>query len=55
MARFSAPRGFRCTASKAAGIVGEPSGSHGLDERILVESYHGQVPTIQDLIRRLVG
>jgi acetylornithine deacetylase/succinyl-diaminopimelate desuccinylase-like protein len=35
--------------------VGQPSGAHGLDERVLIESFHGQVPITVDLIRRLAG
>jgi len=37
------------------GIVGEPDGVHGLDERVLVEGFHGQVPIWVDLLRRLAG
>lgn len=37
------------------GIVGEPSGSHGLDERVLIDGFHGQVPITEDLLRRLAG
>lgn len=36
-------------------IVGQPSGSHGLDERMLIEAYHGQIPIIQGMLRRLAG
>lgn len=35
------------------GIVGKPTGSHGLDERMLVDAFHGQVPILVELIRRL--
>lgn len=37
------------------GIAGMPTGSHGLDERLLVEAFHGQVPIIAELLRRLAG
>jgi len=37
------------------GIVGEREGVHGLDERVLVEGFHGQVPIWEDLLRRLAG
>lgn len=37
------------------GIVGEQEGVHGLDERVLVEGFHGQVPIWVDLLRRLAG
>lgn len=37
------------------GIIGEPQGAHGLDERVLIEGFHGQVPIMADLIRRLAG
>jgi acetylornithine deacetylase/succinyl-diaminopimelate desuccinylase-like protein len=37
------------------GIVGEQSGAHGLDERVLIEGFHGQVPIWEDLLRRLAG
>ena len=37
------------------GIVGTQSGTHGLDERMLIEAFHGQVPIIAELIRRLAG
>lgn len=35
--------------------LSEPSGAHGLDERVLVEGFHGQVPIWADLLRRLAG
>ncbi|MCY7280813.1 MAG: M20/M25/M40 family metallo-hydrolase [Sphingomonas bacterium] len=35
--------------------LAEPTGVHGLDERVLVEGFHGQVPIWADLIRRLAG
>jgi acetylornithine deacetylase/succinyl-diaminopimelate desuccinylase-like protein len=37
------------------GIVGQKSGAHGLDERVWVEGFHGQVPITVELIRRLAG
>ena len=37
------------------GVVGEQSGAHGLDERVLIEGFHGQVPIWEDLLRRLAG
>lgn len=35
--------------------LGESSGAHGLDERVLIEGFHGQVPIWEDLLRRLAG
>lgn len=37
------------------GIVGEKEGVHGLDERVLVEGFHGQVPIWEEILRRLAG
>ena len=37
------------------GIVGEKGGAHGLDEKVWIEGFHGQVPITVDLIRRLAG
>ena len=37
------------------GYLNQPSGAHGLDERILVEAFHGQIPIWEDLLRRLAG
>ena len=37
------------------GIISQPSGAHGLDEKVLVDGFHGQVPIWADLIRRLAG
>ena len=37
------------------GIVGEKQGAHGLDERVLIEGFHGQVPIWEELLRRLAG
>jgi acetylornithine deacetylase/succinyl-diaminopimelate desuccinylase-like protein len=35
--------------------LAEPNGIHGLDERVLIEGFHGQVPIWEDLLRRLTG
>lgn len=37
------------------GIIGQKSGTHGLDEKVWVEGFHGQVPITAELIRRLAG
>jgi acetylornithine deacetylase/succinyl-diaminopimelate desuccinylase-like protein len=37
------------------GIIGEKSGSHGLDEKMWIDGFHGQVPIIVDLLRRVAG
>jgi acetylornithine deacetylase/succinyl-diaminopimelate desuccinylase-like protein len=37
------------------GIVGEPEGAHGLDERVLVDGFHGQVPIWEEMLRRVAG
>ena len=37
------------------GIISEPSGSHGLNEKVLVEGFHGQVPIWVEILRRLAG
>ena len=37
------------------GILGEKYGAHGLDEKELIEGFHGQVPITVDLIKRLAG
>jgi len=37
------------------GIVGGKSGAHGLDEKVWIEGFHGQVPITVDLLRRLAG
>lgn len=37
------------------GLVGEKSGAHGLDEKALIEGFHGQVPITVELLRRLAG
>jgi acetylornithine deacetylase/succinyl-diaminopimelate desuccinylase-like protein len=52
---------LRSTGMPVYGVGGlwsylsEPSGAHGLDERVLVEGFHGQVPIWVDLFRRLAG
>ena len=37
------------------GIIGQPQGAHGLDERVLIDGFHGQVPILAELLRRLAG
>ncbi len=37
------------------GIVGQKSGAHGLDEKVWIEGFHGQVPITVELLRRLAG
>lgn len=37
------------------GIIGEPAGAHGLDERVLIEGFHGQVPIWEEMLRRVAG
>ncbi|MDQ3246377.1 MAG: M20/M25/M40 family metallo-hydrolase, partial [Pseudomonadota bacterium] len=37
------------------GLVGEKGGIHGLDEKVLIEGFHGQVPITVELLRRLAG
>jgi acetylornithine deacetylase/succinyl-diaminopimelate desuccinylase-like protein len=37
------------------GILGEKYGSHGLDEKVWIDGFHGQVPITVDLIRRLAS
>ena len=37
------------------GIVGQKTGAHGLDEKVLIDGFHGQVPITVDLLRRLAG
>lgn len=52
---------FRATGMPVYGvgssweIVGQSSGAHGLDEQLLIEAFHGQVPIIEQLLRRLAG
>ena len=35
--------------------LGESSGAHGLDERVLIEGFHGQVPIWEEILRRVGG
>lgn len=37
------------------GIVGESEGAHGLDERVLIDGFHGQVPIWEEMLRRVAG
>ena len=37
------------------GYLSEPENAHGLDERVLVQGFHDQVPIIVDLLKRLAG
>lgn len=37
------------------GYLSEPSGAHGLDERVVVEGFHDQVPITVDLLKRVAG
>ena len=37
------------------GLLGETSRAHGLDERVLIEGFHGQVPIWEELLRRIAG
>jgi acetylornithine deacetylase/succinyl-diaminopimelate desuccinylase-like protein len=37
------------------GYLAQPSGAHGLNERVLADGFHGQVPIWEDLLRRLAG
>jgi acetylornithine deacetylase/succinyl-diaminopimelate desuccinylase-like protein len=37
------------------GIIGEREGAHGLDERVLIEGFHGQVPIWEEMLRRVAG
>lgn len=37
------------------GIVSEREGVHGLDERVLVDGFHGQVPIWEEMLRRVAG
>jgi acetylornithine deacetylase/succinyl-diaminopimelate desuccinylase-like protein len=37
------------------GIVGTKNGVHGLDEKVWIEGFHGQVPIVVELLRRLAG
>ena len=35
--------------------LAEPSGIHGLNERVLIDGFHGQVPIWEEILRRLAG
>jgi len=37
------------------GVIGEKGGAHGLDEKVWIEGFHGQVPITAELIRRLAS
>lgn len=37
------------------GIVGEPEGAHGLNERVNADGFHGQIPIWMDMLKRLAG
>lgn len=37
------------------GIVGEPEGAHGLNERVYADGFHGQIPIWMDMLKRLAG
>jgi acetylornithine deacetylase/succinyl-diaminopimelate desuccinylase-like protein len=37
------------------GVVGEPEGAHGLDERVLADGFHGQVEIWMEMLRRTAG
>jgi acetylornithine deacetylase/succinyl-diaminopimelate desuccinylase-like protein len=37
------------------GVIGQSSGAHGLDERVFIEGFHGQIPIWEDILRRLAG
>ena len=37
------------------GIVGEKNGVHGLDERVLADGFHGQIPIWMEMLRRVAG
>ena len=36
-------------------IVGQKTGAHGLDEKMWIDSFHGQIPITVELLRRLAG
>jgi acetylornithine deacetylase/succinyl-diaminopimelate desuccinylase-like protein len=36
-------------------MVGEKNGVHGLDERVLIDAFHAQVPFWEELLRRVAG
>jgi acetylornithine deacetylase/succinyl-diaminopimelate desuccinylase-like protein len=37
------------------GIVGEKEGVHGLDERVLADGFHGQIPIWMEMLKRVAG
>ncbi len=37
------------------GVIGTKTGAHGLDEKVWIEGFHGQVPITVELLRRLAG
>ena len=37
------------------GYIGEPLGSHGLDERILAKSFHDQIDIWEVMLKDLAG
>jgi len=37
------------------GYLSEPENAHGLNERVVIEGFHDQVPIIVDLLKRLAG
>lgn len=37
------------------GVIGEKEGVHGLDERVLIDGFHGQIPIWEDMLRRVAG
>lgn len=36
-------------------VLGEKEGVHGLDERVLIEGFHGQMPIWEEMLRRVAG
>lgn len=36
-------------------IIGEREGVHGLDEKVLIDGFHGQVPIWEEMLRRVAG
>jgi acetylornithine deacetylase/succinyl-diaminopimelate desuccinylase-like protein len=37
------------------GVIGEKEGVHGLDERVLIDGFHGQIPIWEEMLRRVAG
>ena len=37
------------------GVIGEKTGAHGLDEKVWIDGFHGQVPITVELLRRLAS